>query len=507
MNRSLLLIVCDFLLLSLLALADFERTGQAVASERTVPATEEVRDDFEEESAIAGLLAAALSAEQTAQAEIQRELERAREKAEAVAAEQAALRETIREREESLREQEERLARARAEAAESAAEANEAAKRAERLATEKAAVEKRAETAARERERLAGEKEALERKTSDLTDRVERLSGTAEANQEELRRRSEELERVRAELDARSRRLAEAEQRQREAESARQRLAGEVEAARREKEILTSNLASARETIEAERQERTELRRQTDTLTEGVSRLAEASDEITKEVRGLRPLTANEIFRKVDANRITFVFSGARSGLFGESEFEEKVDAALTRINGRDFLWLHVSRTPFDDPERRRFLVSLDLFIEANGVRFRVPQMGVLAADPRLLFLPLTPETTERLGVEGFEATTDPFRFEDLVVVDLPESRFGDSGFRVRSDASDFVEIDNRAFSALFGEFSPAAGDLAFTRAGEFLGVVVRPGEAWIASDVRSGGRISFGEGFSRAQFGALGQR
>lgn len=491
MNRSLLLIVCDFLLLSLLALADFEKSGEPIAAERTAPAAEyDPTAEDDEESAIAGLLAAALSAEQSAQEQLERELREARERISTADA-------TLADLETNLAERERDLSRTRT-------EAEKAAEEARRLAAEKSEIEQAARETAREKERLAGEKEALESKTAELTDRVERLSGRAEADRQELDRKARELARAEAELEKRARALEAEEARRREAEAARLRLAGEVETVRREKELLSSNLESAEKTIEVERREKAELRQQTESLSENVTRLADASSEITEEVRNLRPLTGNEIFRKADANRVTFVFEGTRTGLFSDAPFTEEIPAVVTVIGDQSFLWLHVEQTPFADPDRRRFLKSLDLFIEANGVRFRVPRMGALEADPSLLFLPLTDSIVERLGVETFPASKDPFRFEDLVVVDLPESRFGESGFRVQPDDTGFLEIDNRAFSALFGEFSPSRGDVAFTRAGAFLGIVVRPGEAWQAAPVQTGLRLSFGEEFTRNQLDGL---
>lgn len=489
MNRSLLLIVCDFLLLSLLALAEFERSGQPVAggppvAERTEPTTEE------DDSGISELLAAALSAEQTAQSELEAELERARRERSRLEEERSALAANLEEQRAALRERTEALAAKQTEA--------------ERLAAEREAAEERAARIAREREELAARREELSRRADELANRVESLAGEATANEEKLRERTEALRRLEERLEEQSEELAAAERERLDAEAERERLATEVASARREKELLSESLDSARRTIDLEREERSRLQRQTETLSEGVTRLAETSTEIQEEVRNLRPMTANEIYRTADENRVSLVFRGSRSGLFGATEFEETVDTVLTEIDGRPVLWLHVSQTPFADPDRRRFLESLELFLEAGDRRFRVPRLAVLADDPSLLFLPLSPEIADRLGTEVFPASDDPFRFEDLVVIDLPESRFGDSGFRIRPDRPDFLEVDNRAFSALFGEFSPAPGDLAFTRAGRFLGVVVRGGEAWMADSIPSGGSVPFGEDFDRARLEAL---
>lgn len=498
MNRSLLLIVCDFLLLSLLALADFERSGEPIATERTVPIElDDPSEDRDEESAIASLLSAALSAEQSEQLELEQELQKAQEQISSAERNLSVL-------EDELRQREEDLSQTRAEAERVSREREELAAEKERLAAEKEEIERTASEVASEKERLLGEKDALEAKTAELTDRVERLSGRAEASQEELNRKAEELARAEAELAERAREIEEAEARQRETEQERQQLAGEVEVVRREKEMLTSSLRTAQETIEVEREEKAALRKQAESLSENVTRLADASTEISEEVRSLRPLTGNEIFMKAEQNRVRFTFEGTRSGIFSDTSFTEEIPAVITRIDGKAFLWLHVGQTPFADPERRKFIQSLNLFIEANGARFRVPRMGSLRAEPSLLFVPLTPSILERLAVDVFAAAKDPFRFEDLVVVDLPESRFGESGFRIQPDRAGFLEVDNKAFSALFGEFSPSPGDIAFTRAGEFLGIVSSRGEAWQASPVQTGQRISFGEEFSRMELEAL---
>ncbi|MFP4351604.1 MAG: hypothetical protein ACLFRP_01150 [Puniceicoccaceae bacterium] len=495
MNRSLLLIVCDFLLLSLLALAEFEKSGQPVAAERAAAAAED--DPAEDDSGMTDLLAAALAAEQSSQSEMEEELEKARERLSELEADRTTLGRTLEQREEALAEQAEALAAREAALAEARAQA-------ETVAAEKAEAEERAAALRSEREELARSREALLQEKESLAATSEQLAAEAETSRGELLRREEELARLQSALAERSRRMAELERRSEAAEAEKQRMATEAEAARREKELLAASLESARQTISLEREEKGRLRRQTETLTEGVGRLATASSRISEEVRNLRPVTANEIFRSAIDNRVTFVFEGTKSGLFGDNPLEETVDTVVTRVNGRAFVWLHVSQTPFADPERRKFLRGLDLYLEGNGTRFRVPQLGILPEDRSILFLPIPDEIAERLAGKEFEASESPFRFEDLVVVDLPESRYGETGFRIQPDRPRHIEVDHRIFSSLFGEFSPSAGDLAFTRTGRFLGIVTRGGEAWMAGEVGSGGTINFGERFSRSDFDAL---
>ncbi len=496
MNRSLLLVVCDFLLLSLLALANFEQTGQPVTTEEDSAVLVEAAESGQDE-AMMNLLASALAAEQSSQAELEEKLQRAEAELVAMESSREELSETLTEKESAIAEREQLLAEREQMLAEVRAQN-------ERIARERAAAEAQASAIQAERDRLATERAQAAAEAEQLASTVEDLASRADTSEAELQKRTEELTRLEAALAERSRELQLAERRQAEIETERQRLANEVATAEREKQLLTSSLDTARETIGLERQEKEQLRQQAETLTEGVSRLAEASTEITEEVRSLRPKSTNEIYREANENRVQLRWEGSRSGLFGDSPFEESVDTVITRIDGRPILWVQLSQTPFADPERRKFIRSLNAYLEAGDTRFRIPQMGILDQDRTLLFLPLTEEIVDRLEVKTFAAAADPFRFEDMVVVDLPESRFGESGFRIDTAKPSHLEVDSRVFSALFGQFSPSAGNLAFTRAGEFLGIVTRPGEAWMVEPVRTGGKIDFGEKFSRGQLGSL---
>jgi len=413
----------------------------------------------------------------------QKLLEEARQNLTELESNQDELNRSLEEKEQAIAEREQLLAEARSET--------------ERIAVEKDEAEKQAASAQAERDSIAEKQVAVVAEAREL-------SATINASDEELRRKSAELARLESELALRSEKLDAAERRRAESEAENQRLANEVRISEKEKELLTSNLVTATETIEVEREEKKQLRRQNETLSEGVNRLADASTEMTKEVKSLRPMTSNEIFGEVSNNSVSIEFQGSRSGLFGSNSFTESVESVITRVNGRPFVWIHLSKTPFSDSDRRKFLNEMEAFLEAGGKRFRIPQLGILRQNPNLLFLPLTEEIVSQLGIRVFSTTETPFRFEDLVVIDLPASRYGETSFRINPETPDSIEVDSRIFSSLFGEFSPAAGDFAFTRTGDFLGIVTRSGSAWMAGTVGVAGKIDFGENFSRAQLSPL---
>lgn len=475
MNRSLLLIVCDFLLLSLLGLVDFEHAGQARVDPHEITVEAE-SDESSVDPMVMELLEEALTAEKDAQDELEEQLRENREQQEAEARERERLQAELAAREESLSEQSEALARSREEAEAIA------------LAKEEAEAEAR---------RIAAEKEELAARRAQLEEAVRNLEQTVSGSREELENSSAEMKQLRERLEENETKLTKAEREREESRLQAREMETRLQATARERELLASNLDSARQTIELVRQDKQILRRQTDTLTEGVTRLARNSESIQDEVRNLRPQTANEIFNTIRSNEVTIQFSGQKRGLFGGSPIQEELPTVLTRIGDRYYVWIHLSQTPFASPQSRPFIESLSATIRIGDARFRIPKLGILADDARLLYLPVPASAVEDSGLTAFPATQDPFRFEQLVVADPRNSRYGETGFRINPEKKNFLSVDRRVFSSLFGEFSAGPGDLAFTKAGDFLGIVLRSGEAWRAEEVRSSGTLSLGENFN----------
>jgi len=475
MNRSLLLIVCDFLLLSLLALAEFERTGQTRTESTQAMVQAEEEADLAD-PLLMQLMEAALMAEQDSQEDMEARLEEERR-------ERERLQQTLDSREQSLAQERRALEEAQRQAEELARAREEAQVRLSALETEK--------------EQLSTERQQLETA-------VRELEGTVAQREESQQMTAAEMERLQAQLAENRRQLQEAEKARQESELVSREMITRLEAANRERDLLNSNLQVARDTIDVERQEREVLRRQTDSLTAGVTRLAEASNDIQEEVRGLRPLTANEIFNRVRNQSLTIEFTGQRRSLFGSGQIESKIETVFTKIDGRTYLWVHLGQTPFATEQSRSFIESLNAQLRVGESVYRIPQFGILQADRRLLFIPVPEEVLANVEREAFPATKNPFRFDELVVIDPTQNRFGETSFRIEAGTNDFLSVDRRAFSALFGEFSPQRGNLAFTKTGEFLGIVVRSGEAWKAGPVRSAGTLGMGDNFSLDEIKAL---
>jgi hypothetical protein len=92
--------------------------------------------------------------------------------------------------------------------------------------------------------------------------------------------------------------------------------------------------------------------------------------------------------------------------------------------------------------------------------------------DPRIVFIPITPAEARQLGGKVYRATSDPYKFQDAVVVGALEDYYGDCKFQIDLSAPLYVKMDRNSLKGLFGKFNPSRGDLVFSRTGELLGVM-----------------------------------
>lgn len=419
MNKTLLLIICDFLLLNILALTRWEKAEpQRPAIEAAAPATASSANQPAINADMVELMRVSLEDERAAR--------------EALAAQLSNTTGTLSEREKALAE-------------------------AERQRRQLQSALQSTTTSARE----------LEKKFSEATNEAFMTKEQLARMQRELDERKAEAERQRAELARMEKANAEARQRIESLNVA-------VRVAEQEKEMLGQNLAQARVQVEQERQERLKVVEQTTQLAQGVGQLAERSTELTKEIRENRPVNPNTLFAEYLANRVQMQVTTQRRGLFSPSTRERDAQTVLVSDGPRVFALMHVSDTPFNlnvenPPNYQRITGRLSF----SGSELPVRELHFLALDPRIVVVPVAPETASSLGAKVYRLAADPFKFPDVVLVRAEDGRYGETTFRI--DASDrrFVRLDNRISTRLFGEITPRRGDLVFAKTGELIGIMV----------------------------------
>jgi hypothetical protein len=416
MNKTLLLILCDFLLLNLLALTRWEKAEPAQGRKPPVPevaANAATRDDD-----LVAAMQLALADERGSR---------------------SALAEQLQTTAATLAEREQNLARIETEAG-----------------------------------RLSATLATTQQTAEQLTRQVAAANQDASMTKEELARIQRELEEKRAEAQRQQAAIAALERQQGEARARIEGLTVAVKVAEQEKVLLRETADIFRQQAEAERVEREKVQATTVQLAQGVGQLAEQSGELTREIRDNRPINANVLFSDFLANRVTTTFTAYRRSMLGPINRTREARTVFITDGTQVYALLHLDDTPFSVRETGADWEKLIVkFTRSPSYRSTVERVDFLSLDPRVVVLPVAPAQVAALGAKVYETTLEPFKFSEAVLISGGGAGYGEVTFRLDAANPGYVRVDNRVMKRLFGDFAPTRGDLVFSKTGELLGIMV----------------------------------
>jgi X-X-X-Leu-X-X-Gly heptad repeat protein len=445
MNKTLLLIICDFLLLNLLALTRWEKLEPVPTQKAPVPelkanaAAAQNRD-------LVGLMKLALEDERATREQLQQRLQFTES--------------DVKTREQSLAQIQAQKARLESSLAQSQ----------QTLAAKQAEAERRQQALAA----LEQEKKEMQQQALNLSTAVKEAHVEKDVLREQMEKQLQQaLAEKQAEIERQQQALAALEKQRNAAILQSSNLATAVTVAETERNLLRENVSHLKGEVSVVRKEKEQLQAQTAKLSDGVTQLAAKSGELTKEIRENTPINMNLMFGEFLSNRVDVTVSALVPGLFGSSLRVKEAKTVLVQDGATVYALLHVNETPFS------------LIIPAYGmsvVSARVSQsrrelakgpVQFWAGDPRVVIVPVGRQPTGSTEIKIYSTARNPFKFTEAVLISRGGKYYGEVEFKLDARTPDYVRMKNRLFSRMFGEFSPSAGDLVLSKTGEFLGIMV----------------------------------
>jgi len=241
-----------------------------------------------------------------------------------------------------------------------------------------------------------------------------------------------------------------------------------------DKQHLREQAADLQKQVETERAERAQVEQTSVKLAQGVGQLAQRSGELTREIRDNRPINANVLYSDFLANQVETTFTADRKGLFGRIHRSKTTPTVFTTDGKQVYALLHFSDTVFSLVENGENWESVGVaFDRPSGYHGQAASMEFLAIDPRVVVVPVDASQAAAMGVKVYPLATDPFKFPEAVLISGRGKGYGAVGIKLDPDHPGYVQVDNRFFKRLFGDFAPSRGDLVFSQTGELLGIMV----------------------------------
>lgn len=550
MNRSLLLVVCDFLLLSILALARFDvpegatiaQDGQKVVSKEVI---ERISDGESYDDVVAELeatnetLLENLSSDKDAlekQKEVLEEQILQRQK-ELESKEQA-----IASRDEVIAGNEVAIAEAQNEAAELAKQREEIAQKREELLQSNAASKKELELLAKNLEEAKKKQEQL----SELKDKKEREAASMRvelaATLEKAKAEEKAAEEAKALLMDEKKRsdalVASTAKIDQKIDSLNQGLQGvgkdlrdvgvglagvgdrittvtqEVSSVKEDVSKVGAEVSGVKATVAEVSEEVSGVGSKVENIKKEVEETAAVQKENFEKLNERQKQSLNEIFTKYEQNKVQLELEFTHKGGFLGTEKKDTftMDSIILADGSFAYSLVHVRDSPFRLQPRPRSLVSVTGSLTGDKLKDPIAIKEIaFMDDPRIIIIPLyldPKKLVETSEIEIFSAPQNPYLFSEAVVVDSKKGRFGQTNFVRDERDSRYIKVEHTSFAFLTGKFDPAESDLVFSQKGELLGIMVNNNFAFhvknLGSRLHSGSRTLLGKSFEPSKTNTL---
>jgi len=460
MNRSILIIICDFLLVTLVAFSNFEAEKKPSQPElKVASAPKAIGGDPD----LMGTLKLALEDEKQSREKLTGDLR---------AQEQAAA-----EREARLKEYQENLKR----------------------------TEEQAKLLEQQRAALAQQAAASQASLKDVQSKLAEMGTQAAVSQERLAQLQADLKRREQEAQSLQQKLSETEKAAQAAQTEKQQIAAQLQVSEAEKRLTREQVAELRGQVVTEKQEKAKLQETATVLATNVGALAAKSSELTQEIRENRPLTPNTIFNSFLSNRITARFDAARMGVFGREVTKDKMSQCVLFTDGvQTYALFHVEDTPLMLWNPGTDWNRITAVLQRGSVAFSGVRLSFLAQDPRVAVIPIGEAQAKQYGVKIYKAAPDPFKFQEAVIVGASEGYYGECKFQIDLSTPNYVKVDRNFLKGLFGKFNPSRGDLVFTKTGDLLGIMVNSDYCAVLNKVTPTRTIQLGTEVANQQTGQM---
>jgi hypothetical protein len=419
MNRSILIVICDFLLVSLLVFStpDLSKVN-GEQGEANVPKSQVTTNVASNGQDLAAVMRTALTDEQKKREQLIGELQRTRQAAE-------------QQQTESQRNFEQQQAMLQQQIA--AAQSNSAA----------------------------------------LNSQLETRTAEANSSQQQLASLQTDIKQQNEQAAALKKQLANLEKANQAAQADKERLTNQLQIAVIEQRHAAETAAKAEEQVVYERAEKARAQQQAAKLADGVSTLATNSSQLAQEIRENTPLASNTIFNDFVTNSVTELFAATRPGIFGGEKTEEHSARTVLVTDGTNiFAACHVQDTPLTYWIPPTDWEGLTGTLARDSGLVSLRSLAFSGVDPRIILMPVSMENAKQLGGKVYRLSKDPYKFQDAVIVGAQGDYYGDSKFQLDVRTPDYVKLDRSFVKGLFGKFNPSRGDLVFSRTGELLGIM-----------------------------------
>ena len=236
-------------------------------------------------------------------------------------------------------------------------------------------------------------------------------------------------------------------------------------------------------------------------------------DEIAKKIPD-QPINANMMATLYSQNRVNLLTTAARTLSKPKKESNTilievlEYDPATRKSSPYIHAITHVRETPYRLAANALGWRESAASLSGPNTRAQpLHHVRFLKSDPRIVIAPVGPPDSPQvkaLGVKPYKLAAKPFKFPKAFIMKRDGRSFGEVVFRMDSRNREYVKFDKSLVRSIMGDFSPSQGDLVFSQTGELLGIMANNRYCHVITGVSPAGAVVFGQHQSNSLAGTL---
>lgn len=270
------------------------------------------------------------------------------------------------------------------------------------------------------------------------------------------------------------------------AQAAQQRLASQLQVAETEKQAAADRANLMQQEVQVARTENAKL-------TQGFQTLATNSTQLTKEIHDNLALSPNNIFSEFVTNRVKTSILAARTGFMSIDHSKSRDTETVLVSDGTNIYAVgHVDDTPITFWDPGTDWDGITGTLAGRGSPVNVHEMDFNQTDPRVVMIPVTAAEAQQLGCKVYPISPTPFNFQDAVLVGANDGYYGECNFQIDVNTPHYLRLDRNLLKGLFGKFNPSRGDVVFSRRGDLLGIMVNDTYCLMIQNFKTAASLTF---------------
>ena len=210
------------------------------------------------------------------------------------------------------------------------------------------------------------------------------------------------------------------------------------------------------------------------------------------------PISANTLFRQFRGRGVKVWLKSGRT--------TTRTDTVLIQQGNYVYALLHTSDTPFPISPKATGISRVEPTLstpeagKAKPVAYTLPFAQFLKDEPRVLASPLmnVPQAASR-GIRPYQIAAKPFQFPKAFVISRDGKSYGEVEFKFNPAHQGYVKMDKPFAGGLFSNsFNPSKGDLVLSQKGELLGMMANNSYCYVISSLKSESSITFRKDLNR---------